>query len=214
MKRNSVILLVLIIAVALAATSDHLAVSLQFDRKAILDQFQLWRIITCHLTHWNYEHYFWDMFAFVIAAYALLRLSPGHFWPILLIAPIFISIWILVFNPDVRLYRGFSGVDMALFVFLALSFANCFANKRQWYRMLASILLLLGLTAKIAYESLSGNMLFISDNISGNLLLSAHIAGSLTGLVYFLFRLYAISRLKPVDNKKSHLEANSCICDS
>ena len=186
MKRHYAIFAFLVVGVSLVTANESLSVAFQFDRAAIVDHWQLWRLLTCHMTHWSADHWFWDTFAFAIAGCALLRLSPKRLWSLLVFSSLFIALWILVFNPEVLLCRGLSGVDMAMFVLLALSLSRRFAQKKQWLRMVVAIFLLLALTAKLAYESFSGDMLFVSGDGKGSLLLSAHIAGMLSGVIIFL----------------------------
>lgn len=188
MKRNYAIFAALIAFVTVVLASESLTVAMQFDRVAIVDHWQLWRLVTCHITHWSADHCFWDTVAFAVAGFALLRLDPKRLWSLLALSSLFISLWILIFNPEVSLYRGLSGVDMAMFVLLALSLARRFAHKKQWARMVTAILLLLAITAKLAYEYFSGEMLFVAREGKGTLLFSAHIAGMLSGVICFLLR--------------------------
>ena len=186
MKRHYAIFAGLVVIISLVTANDSLTVALQFDRTAIVDNLQLWRLVTCHMTHWSADHWFWDIVAFMVAGLGMLRISPTRLWTLLPFAALFISLWILIFNSEVLFCRGLSGVDMAMFVLLALSLARRFAYKKQWPRMVAAILLLLALTAKLAYESFSGDMLFVGGE--GKLLISAHIAGMLSGVICFLLR--------------------------
>ncbi|MCK5843516.1 MAG: rhombosortase [Victivallales bacterium] len=188
MKRHYAIFAGLVVIISLVTANDSLTVALQFDRVAIVDHWQLWRLVTCHMTHWSGDHWFWDITAFLVAGLAMLRISPKRLWALLAFSFWFISLWILFFNLEVLLCRGLSGVDMAMFVFLALSLARRFAQEKQWPRMAAAILLLLALTAKLAYEHFSGDMLFVCGEGKGTLLISAHIAGILSGVICFLLR--------------------------
>ena len=47
-----------------------LADRLQYDRSAVVEG-QLWRIATCHLTHWSFEHLFWDVTALLFLGFVI-----------------------------------------------------------------------------------------------------------------------------------------------
>ena len=179
------------------------AASLQYNRTAIIDHWQIWRFLTGHFTHWNYEHLFWDAFAFLIASFLLFRISLFQFIFVLLFSLLFISLWIFLFNPAVELYRGLSGVDVALFFFLSLSVILFSLKKRKYTGMSVGILFLSFLIMKLGYEFFSGRMLFVRELPGNRLLLSAHLAGAVAGTVYFLlFYLLHIEKYKNICCRK------------
>jgi hypothetical protein len=49
--------------------SPTLSTVLQFDRAALASG-QVWRILTCHWTHWSADHLLWDAVAFAVLAWA------------------------------------------------------------------------------------------------------------------------------------------------
>ena len=159
---------------------------LQYNRTAIIDHGQLWRLFTGHFTHWNYEHLAWDTFAFLIASFLLIRLSLFQFIFVLLFSLLFISLWIFIFNPSVEFYRGLSGVDVAMFFSLSLSIILFSLKKRRYTGMISGILFLLFMIIKLGYEFFLFYMLFVRNIAGRKLLLSAHFAGALAGVICFL----------------------------
>ena len=184
------------------------ASALQYNRTAIIDHWQIWRILTGHFTHWNYEHLFWDTFAFLIASFLLFRISLFQFIFVLLFSLLFISLWILFFNPEVKLYRGLSGVDVALFFFLSLSVIRFSIKKKKYTGMAVGIVFLLFLIMKLGYEFFSGEMLFVGNLSGRKLLLSAHFSGAVAGIICFLlFYLLHIEIHKKIDCKNRYNES-------
>ena len=173
------------------------ASALQYNRTAIIGHWQIWRLLSGHFTHWDYEHLFWDASAFLIASFLLYRVSLFQFIFVLLFSLLFISLWILLLNPAVELYRGLSGLDVALFFFLSLSVIFSSLKKRRYTGMSAGMMFLSFLIMKLGYEFFSGKMLFVRDLTGNKLLLSAHLAGAVAGTVCFLlFHLLYIEKYK------------------
>ena len=178
-------------------------VALQYNRTAIIGHWQLWRLFTGHFTHWNYEHLYWDAFTFLIASFLLFRISLIQFIFVLLFSLLFISVWILFLNPEVKLYRGLSGVDIALFFSLSLSLIFSSLKKRRYTGMSTGIIFLSFLIIKLGYEFFSGKMLFVTNQTGRKLLLSAHCAGAIAGIICFiLFYLIHIEIYKQIDYQK------------
>ena len=159
--------------------------ALQYDRIGILEHSQFWRLLSGHFTHWGCEHFIWDALAFLIASFVLLRISFFKLIFVILFSILFISLWILCFDPSVRYYRGLSGVDEALFFFLTLSVIFFSIKNRSYTACLTGIIFLSFLSIKLGYEFFSGKMLFVGNISGAKLLLSAHFAGAVAGVICF-----------------------------
>ena len=57
---------------AFIAVVPGLSESLQFDREAVAGG-EIWRIVTGHFCHWNFDHLFWDLSMFLILGAMLER---------------------------------------------------------------------------------------------------------------------------------------------
>ena len=187
MSGNLQMVVLFILFIILELCSSCFGAVFQYNRTAVIDHWQFWRLLTAHFTHWNYEHLFWDASAFLIASFLLLRFSVLQFCIMLLFSLVFISVWILIFNPDVNLYRGLSGVDVSLFFFLSLSIMLFSWKKRRRTGVIAGIIFLSLLIMKAGYEFFSGEMLFVRNLPGRRVLLSAHLAGAFAGTVSFIF---------------------------
>ncbi|MEE8451607.1 MAG: rhomboid family intramembrane serine protease, partial [Thermoguttaceae bacterium] len=57
-------------AACLTMAFPSLAEWLQYDRSAVAEG-QLWRVATCHLTHWSLDHLFWDVVALLLLGFVI-----------------------------------------------------------------------------------------------------------------------------------------------
>jgi len=143
---------------------------------------QLWRIVTCHVAHWSFDHLFWDVGSLlVLGAICELRDRRALMWCIGASAvAIPAAVWILM--PDLETYRGLSGIDSALFVLLAVSMLreSLTDGDHRWAALCGAVLI--GFAGKIAYELLSGGTLFV-DSATSNMIPVplAHVVGGIVG---------------------------------
>src|SRR3954470_13589401 len=120
------------LAAILTACTNHLPLVLQFDRAKIIDG-QMWRIATCHLTHWGVNHLQWDLLMFVVVGAACESRNRQRMWSCVAWAGGAVSLLVLIFFPAINLYRVLSGIDTALFTLLAV---DLFRDARHQHRPL------------------------------------------------------------------------------
>jgi rhomboid family GlyGly-CTERM serine protease len=172
---------------ALAACFQPITAALEFDRAAIVAD-EWWRMVGGHITHWNADHLMWDGLMFAVLGALCERRSRPRFLLCLALSALAISggIWWLL--PAIESYRGLSGIDSALFTLAA---ATMLADARHnGDRVAAAVVLatLAGFAAKLTYEMLTGDTLFVDSAAAGFVPLPlAHVVGGCVGL--------AISRL-------------------
>ena len=175
------------VGVAIAAVAVQLlpgwAGWLQFDRRAVMDG-QWWRLLTGHLTHWSLEHLGWDLLMFVVLGAIVEKLSRPRFIVLGLVSAISISLMVLLGQPDLWTYRGLSGIDTALFVYLAcVQLANAWRQGR-WRSGLLPAVLLAGFGSKLLYELVTGSALFVDSQAAGfAVVVMAHTVGASAGAV-------------------------------
>lgn len=138
------------------------------------------RMITCHFTHWSWDHLGWNVAMLLILGIPC-ELAARRRLAIAIAASLIAIPWaIWAFQPMLLSYRGFSGVASALFVFLLV------LRWRDGHRLLTG-LLGLAFLAKILYE-LSGNALFADSASAGFVPVPlAHAIGAFWGAVVILF---------------------------
>lgn len=156
---------------------------LQFERLAIMDG-QGWRMLTGHLTHWNLDHLFWDVVMFVVLGAMVERQSRPRFVAVCLVSAFSISLLVLLGQPDLASYRGLSGIDTALFVYLACDQLVNAGRQRRWTEVCLPAALLAGFGGKLLYELVTGRTLFVDSQTAGFVVVTmAHAVGAAMGAV-------------------------------
>jgi rhomboid family GlyGly-CTERM serine protease len=156
---------------------------LTYDRAAIADD-ELWRFVSGHLTHWNFDHLLWDVLAFVAAGAIIEGRSRRALSAALGLSALAISTTLWVWQPELASYRGLSGVDSALFTCAAVLLLDE-ARQHGNRRFAGAIgLALLGFLAKIGYELATGATLFVDSAAAGFTPLPlVHAVGGATGAI-------------------------------
>ncbi len=149
-------------------------------RRSELGKGQLWRLVTGHWTHYTTSHLFWDVSALFLLGRVAGRFFPRNLVLCLVASPLVISCCLLLWLPELRLYRGLSGIDAALFCYLA----GCMWRREASlsFKTLLPLCLLLGFCGKVIYEVFFARGLFVSQ--TGFIILPhAHLLGGMTGLL-------------------------------
>jgi rhomboid family GlyGly-CTERM serine protease len=132
----------------------------------------MWRIATCHFTHFTYEQLAWDALVFLFLGILCARENSAAFRATLLASVVVVPISVLALS-DVTTYRGLSGIDSALFGLLLVT-----ESRRS--RMVA--LCGVAFAAKIVFEMRTGATIFVhSDAFTA--VPVAHLAGALVGVI-------------------------------
>lgn len=169
------------IAAITAASSPILSEMLQFDRERIAGG-ELWRVATAHISHWNLEHLQWDLLMFVVLGAICELRNPRHMRACVVLSAASVSALVYLAFPALTFYRGLSGIDTALFTWLACSLlgdARRTENK-PLFGAIASLLTALAL--KTAFEAFTGHAIFVDQNRAGfELLVWDHIVAAVVG---------------------------------
>jgi rhomboid family GlyGly-CTERM serine protease len=156
---------------------------LQFDRAAIAAG-EVWRLATCYLTHFNGEHLLWDLLMFAALGALCEYRNATRMWACVAAGAAAVTATVYWWFPDVYFYRGLSGLDTALFTLLAIEMLH--EARREQNRLQAYCVggLLIGLAAKIAYESIGGQTIFVEQQAAGFVpLVWDHIVGAAVGSI-------------------------------
>nr|WP_237668548.1 rhombosortase [Vibrio toranzoniae] len=140
-----------------------------WDNNAIADG-QWWRILTGNFSHTNYSHLVMNLAGLWIISYLF---QPNK--KQLISALLFISVvtGLALLLSSIQVYMGLSGTLHGLFGLFALREA---LNGRQ-----SSLLLVVGLIAKIAWEQFVGPSSTTGELINARVAIEAHLAGALAG---------------------------------
>lgn len=175
MKRSTGICAGIVIASLIIQVVPGLAENLQWRREEPVS----FRWLTCHLAHWSWNHFVWDIVAFIALAIAAVRLAPTRIDICVVAAMLAIPVEISLFQPEFETYRGLSGIDSALFGLIVISL---------WYRgsLARTMALLAGslFLGKTVFEVMTGNALFANQGTVDFVpVASAHLVGAICGLI-------------------------------
>ncbi|HEV7485999.1 MAG TPA: rhomboid family intramembrane serine protease [Thermoanaerobaculia bacterium] len=132
----------------------------------------VWRIATCHFTHFTYEQLAWDALVFLLLGILCARANRGAFRATLLASMVIVPIAVLAFT-DVTTYRGLSGIDSALFGLLLVT---------EWRRSRIVALCGVAFAAKMIFEMKTGAAIFVHSGAFVAVPV-AHIAGVSVGVI-------------------------------
>src|SRR5947208_1629568 len=106
--------IVTLIVVSLSAVVYLLPVGPQlvYDRSAILNG-EWWRLVTGHWVHFSSEHFLYDTAAFGIAGWMIESRRQRNFGGLCVLAAFVISAAMLLFNPQLEVCGGLSGLAIA-----------------------------------------------------------------------------------------------------
>jgi len=167
-----------LLMIALGAVQSWSEPWLEFNRRAIADGNQWWRLLTSHWVHYGRYHLALNLGAFLLCVYILFpKISLRHYSALLIACMLSVGLGIYAFSAEMTYYTGLSGVLHGLLVAgVLLTFKTT-----PWMNALA-----LGVvTAKIVQEQLPG---FDASHplLPVPVAVDAHLYGALAGLVWGL----------------------------
>jgi rhomboid family GlyGly-CTERM serine protease len=135
--------------------------ALQYSRDEVTGG-QWHRLLSCHWTHWNGDHAFWDILMFGLLGAWCERQSRAGFLAATFAsaAAISASLWCCA---ELSTYRGLSGLDSALFAFAAAAIFQEAWRTNQWLYLGGGALLAGAFIAKVSFEMLTGATLFVNS---------------------------------------------------
>lgn len=159
---------------------------LVWDRGA-LEAGELWRLASGHWVHWSDTHLAWDLATFGLLGAACELRSRRSFVACVALSGLAIALALWAWQPGLDACAGLSGIDCALFAWLAFDLVR----ERWCDGRLAAALVLAGFcsafAAKLAFELNTGAALFVSDLGPGVVPVpAAHLVGALAGIVVAL----------------------------
>jgi len=170
-----ILLLSSVIAIiALAAVGEAGRELLRYQRDAVLNQHQYWRLLTGHLVHGSWQHT-WLNLAGLGLVVGLFRgtYSANQWCGIALFSVACIDLGFLLLMPQLQWYVGLSGVLHGLLAAGAVAWWR--VEDRRLTLVLWSILL-----AKLAWEQWHGALPLSGDL---NVIVNAHLYGAVGGAI-------------------------------
>jgi len=193
-------LLLALIAVVIALAPPCVQDALQYDRAAILSG-QVYRLLTCHWTHWGNEHLAWDAATFLILGIACERRSRPRSIAALLLALKIVPAGMLMLLPALRFYRGLSALDCTFFALLAMDVLRDSIRARRRLWSVAVALFFSGFITKTCIEVFTGRSVFVDSAAAGFAPVPlAHLLGVAAGLTTGLsaYAIFFSPKRRPV----------------
>ena len=166
--------------------SGDAAAFLQYDRSAIANG-EAWRIITGHFAHWSLDHFLWCTITFLVLGSICEKLNKKGFIISLAASAIIIPFACWFLAPGMILYRGLSGLCSSIFILgSGLMIRNALVD-REWLHVILPAAGGVLFFAKILYEFIYGQTLFVQSNELFSPVPLAHLVGGIVGLATVLF---------------------------
>lgn len=156
---------------------------LQYDRGRLLPHIYL--LFTGHFTHWTFHHMAVDTVVFCVISYLCHffnfqnKFSNAIYVSYLSAAAVAISLVISVLQPEIKWYRGLSGINWALYGVLVV---HLYYGKRRLWQGAAVTMVVIFFTL-ISLQLAGGHSMLVTYMGPGvvNMPL-AHITGAVTGV--------------------------------
>ena len=151
---------------------------LRYDHNLIA-RGEIWRLVTGHLMHLNWPHFWLNMGGLVIVAVFFRQDCTSFQWLLLISGScLFISAGLYWFDPAMHWYMGLSGVLHSLFV------VGGWYERRRF--VVSGNVLLLLIFAKLVYEQFGGGLAASEAMIGAHVAVNAHLYGALAGVLYLI----------------------------
>jgi rhomboid family GlyGly-CTERM serine protease len=148
---------------------------LAYQRSSILDG-EVWRLLTTYLVHGGLGHLLWNLAATGLVWVSVARALGARMWLAAALAVgIGSSLGVLLFQPEVRVMAGLSGLLHGLLA------AGAAAEVRRGERF--AWVFLGVLAAKIAWELIAGPAPLGAVGVGERVAVGAHAGGALAGLL-------------------------------
>ncbi|MFT3783239.1 MAG: rhombosortase [Nibricoccus sp.] len=175
---------VITFAVACVALCVHLlpglGTELEMSRSGLREG-EIWRLLTGHLTHFTTEHLKWDLVVFGALGSLVELRNRRHFLSILAGSAVAISLAVIWFQPQFTTYRGLSGVDCALYGYIAMDILILSLLERRRGPALVAGAACVFLVAKVVFEMVTGRAFFVDSAASFTPVPLAHLVGACVG---------------------------------
>ena len=161
---------------ALQAGGAPVRAALRYEYAAVMGG-QLWRLLSAHFVHLGWIHCLLNLAAFGLCVLLSRGSLSGRFWwGASLAIGLGVGILLLLVSPDVPNYVGLSGVVYGLFV--------CVLGPQAWRGERASLVLLLLVLLRIAWQLLVESPDAQLELIGGSVVAQAHLYGAGCGLAW------------------------------
>ena len=192
-RRAPYVTLLLTLAAGLIHLFYGLRIQLLYNRSALI-HYELWRLLTCHWVHLSWDHLFWSAMTFLALGSLCELMDKKKYYATVGVSALLVPVAIRWGQPDLTIYGGLSGLDCALWTLLMVLLIKREIRSRSRIWLAFFSVLLVGLIAKITYETVTGLTIFVSNHHAGMVPVPlAHLVGGVVGAWIGLWRDSAIS---------------------
>lgn len=163
-------LLVLFFLITIATAADSTLLRYQSD---LISSGQGWRLLTGHLSHLGWAHWFLNSLGLLLTALLFDSIKASQWCWSLLCSSLAVSCGLLWLEPQLSWYVGLSGVLHGLLVFGAI----LLIQKQTFFYTL----ILLTVIGKLIYEQIVGSTQELERLIGGSVVINAHLYGAIGG---------------------------------
>ena len=182
-------IVITVIPVILALAGDSTTELLRYQRGSILAG-EPWRIFTAHFVHLSWNHLFLNLAGYLLVLFYSFRFVSVWLWLVTLVVCVLsVGFGLYWISPQVGWYVGLSGILHGLLLLAVLLHIK--AGDR------VSILLLLLVVAKLAWEQLVGPLPEDSISLGGSVIVDAHLYGAIGGLLMGLIVIFFVGAASP-----------------
>lgn len=176
----------------------------EYNREAILSG-EWWRLLTGHWIHFSTSHFLYDTTAFAIAGCLIEGCGYKNFGWLCVGSTMVIGTAMLIFEPNLYICGGLSGMATAFFFFLAL---HGLEEKGAWRSFCMMLLILC--TAKLIIELATGKLLFVNPSESFVPVPINHVAGAFTAIILWTWSNRKFARRRLTLPEKNVSDRSKC----
>lgn len=182
---------ILAFSIAIELGGEPLRLLLRYERGAILDEGEVWRLVSGHLAHLGWRHLLLNGAGLVLVWLLTgIGMTAGQWMAATVVTLAGIDLGFLLLEPELGWYVGLSGLLHGL---LAAGLVAGFAA-----RPIESVLIGAGLIVKVTYEQLAGPMPGSAEMAGGDVIVSAHFYGTLAGIPGGLLAIVGLGRARRI----------------
>jgi rhomboid family GlyGly-CTERM serine protease len=171
---------------------ESVCTQLDFNSQ-LIKQGEYWRLFTGQWVHFGFNHSLMNALGLAIVQYTFLDGLPVRAWALVQAAILSaVAFGLLLFNPEIGVYRGYSGAFIGVLCFSLLHFWK----RAPW----VALIFFGGLSIKIGLEHLPNYDVFYLQSLIGvAVAVDAHLYGYIMGIVAQLaFLLWSkLRKLEP-----------------
>lgn len=170
--------------IMLGLAGEQARQALRYERAAILQDFEIWRLLSGHFVHLGWSHLLLNL-AGVLLLWFLFRTAFALWqWAAILVSgALLVSAGFLLLNPALEWYVGLSGLLHGMFA----------AGLVSWLRDRSpeALLILVLFAAKILWEQIAGPLPLSGAAAGGPVIVAAHLYGAIAGAACAVVLLFA-----------------------